>query len=239
MPGSYTEILRDELLPLDGITRLAPARRFTAVYRDGDAADRFFFLTSGLVKIFHRDAEGKEVILRIVTPGELFGEEAFSSTALRDSSAEVLQESVIHSIPREVLLSFAETRPGLWPMISASLASRQQDLERKIELLCLRDVEHRILFSLRHLAQRLRRDGQDADFEIPLSQSELASLIGATRETTSTTLNSLARQGVLKLGRRMLIVPALEPAAAPAGHPADGDAAPAPLSATALAGSNQ
>ncbi len=238
MPGTYSEILRDELLPLEGITRLAQARRFTTIYRDGDAADRFFFLSSGLVKIFHRGGEGKEVILRVVTQGELFGEEAFSEAALRDSSAEILQESVIHSIPRQTLLAFADSRPGFWPMVASALASRQQEMEKKIELLCLRDVEHRILYSLRQLALHLRHAGQDSNFEIPRSQRELASLICATRETTSTTLNALARQGLLRLGRRLLIVPSVD-AALPAspGDAPEHDAPP--LSASALAGSNQ
>ena len=49
-----------------------------------------------------------------------------------------------------------------------------------------------------------------AEYSIPLSQGELASLIGATRETTSTTLNALARKGVIRLGRRQLIVPSID-----------------------------
>ena len=49
-----------------------------------------------------------------------------------------------------------------------------------------------------------------AEYSIPLSQGELASLIGATRETTSTTLNALARRGVIRLGRRQLIVPSID-----------------------------
>jgi CRP/FNR family transcriptional regulator len=48
------------------------------------------------------------------------------------------------------------------------------------------------------------------EYSIPLSQSELASLIGATRETTSTTLNSLARRGLVRLGRRLLVVSSVD-----------------------------
>jgi DNA-binding IclR family transcriptional regulator len=50
----------------------------------------------------------------------------------------------------------------------------------------------------------------NGEYSLPLSQSELASLIGATRETTSTTLNALARRGLIKLGRRLLVVPSAD-----------------------------
>ena len=54
-----------------------------------------------------------------------------------------------------------------------------------------------------------RNDGLQ-EYSIPLSQSELASLIGATRETTSTTLNALARRGLVRLGRRLLVISSMD-----------------------------
>ena len=95
----------------------------------------------------------------------------------------------------------------MWRQLSELLAARERDLEQKVSLLCLYDVECRILHYLGSLASVFgvsATNGQE--YSLPLSQSELASLIGATRETTSTTLNALARRGLVKLGRRLLIV---------------------------------
>ena len=83
-------------------------------------------------------------------------------------------------------------------------------MEKKIELLCLHDVEYRILYYMAELARTFGAKANGSEYSIPLSQGELASLIGATRETTSTTLNTLARRGVIKLGRRQLIVPSVD-----------------------------
>jgi len=210
MATTLTDIFREEVLQLDGVGRFSPSRRFTSIYHRFDPADRIFFVSSGLVKLFNRGKDGKEVILRIVSAGDWFGEDTLTEDPRRGTAAEILQEAVIFSIPRSVLLSFAEGRPGFWHLLASSLSGRQRFAEMKNEMLCTEDVETRIVHFVRTLAQRLKQDGQSSDFMIPLSQSELASLIGATRETTSTTLNMMARKGMLKLGRRLLIVPSIE-----------------------------
>lgn len=212
--NSLASILRNEVVHLEGVSRFAPSRRFASLFSDSSPSDSLYFLDSGLVKLFKRGEDGKEIILRIVAPGELFGEQALSGEETRDArhvSAEVLQEGVIYVIPRAVFLSWCDTRPHVWRLLSETLTARQRELEKKVELLCLQDVEYRILYYLSELATLLgsRNEGLQ-EYSIPLSQSELASLIGATRETTSTTLNSLARRGLVRLGRRLLVISSMD-----------------------------
>lgn len=207
---SLSTTVRNELIPTDGVTKFSPNRRFATLYSEGSPADTIFFLESGLVKIHKRGDEGKEIILQIVGPGELFGEQALGMENTRAVAAEVLHEGVIHVIPRDIFLRFCDSRPEIWRQLAELLVVRKRHLEKKIELLCLRDVEYRILYYLAELASTFgtRADGQE--YSIPLSQGELASLIGATRETTSTTLNALARRGLVKLGRRQLMLASLD-----------------------------
>jgi CRP-like cAMP-binding protein len=202
--------VRTDLIHQDGVTKFSPNRRFATVYSEGSPADTIFFVESGLVKIYKRGEDNKEIILQIVGPGELFGEQALSMESNRTIAAEVLQEGVIYAIPRGLLLGLCERRPELWREISALLLARKRELEKKIELLCLHDVEYRILYYMAELAKVFGAKSNGSEWSIPLSQGELASLIGATRETTSTTLNTLARRGVIRLGRRQLIVPSID-----------------------------
>ncbi|HTW63815.1 MAG TPA: Crp/Fnr family transcriptional regulator [Bryobacteraceae bacterium] len=202
--------VRSELVNLDGVTKFSPNRRFATVYSEGGPSDALFFLDSGLVKILKRGEDNKEIILQIVSPGELFGEQALGVEPARGMAAEVLQEGVIYVIPRDIFLRLCDDHPHLWREISDLLTVRKRQLEKKIELLCLRDVEYRILYYMADLAKTFGARSNGAEYSIPLSQGELASLIGATRETTSTTLNALARRGVIRLGRRQLIVPSID-----------------------------
>ena len=106
-----------------------------------------------------------------------------------------------------VLLGMAMLPAGAVAQVTIQ---RKRDLEKKIELLCMQDVEYRILHYMAELAAAFGSRLETHEYAIPLSQGELASLIGATRETTSTTLNSLARRGLIRLGRRQLILASLD-----------------------------
>jgi CRP/FNR family transcriptional regulator, cyclic AMP receptor protein len=208
--SSIAAVIRSELINLDGVAKFSPNRRFATVYSEGSPLDSLFFLESGLVKILKRGDDNKEIILQIVSPGELFGEQALGTEVARSMAAEVLQEGVIYVIPRDLFVRVCDDHPELWREMSALLTARKRQLEKKIELLCLRDVEYRILYYMADLAKTFGAKSSGAEYSIPLSQGELASLIGATRETTSTTLNALARRGVIRLGRRQLIVPSID-----------------------------
>jgi CRP-like cAMP-binding protein len=207
---SLAAAVRSDLIGQDGVTKFSPNRRFATVYSEGSPADMIFFIESGLVKIYKRGPDSKEIILQIVGPGEVFGEQALGSEPSRTIAAEVLQEGVIYVIPRDIFLRVCEKRPDLWRDISMVLTSRKRQLEKKIELLCLHDVEYRILYYMAELARTFGAKANGSEYAIPLSQGELASLIGATRETTSTTLNTLARRGLIRLGRRQMIVPSVD-----------------------------
>ncbi len=87
------------------------------------------------------------------------------------------------------------------------MLERKLALARKVELLCLHDVEYRVLQFLADLAGLVKPLADGSGSQIPITQLELADLVGATRETTSTTLNQLERRGLIKLSRRMMTVP--------------------------------
>jgi CRP-like cAMP-binding protein len=207
---SLTGSVRSELLHLDGVSKFSPNRRFATIFSEGSPADSMFYVESGLVKLFKRGEESKEIIIDVVSSGALFGEQSLSADGTRNVAAEILQEGAIYVIPRDLFIRFCDDRPTLWRHVADLLVVHKKRLEKKIELLCLNDVEYRILYYLAELASTVGSRLNNQEFSIPLSQGELASLIGATRETTSTTLNALARRGLIRLGRRQLIVISLD-----------------------------
>jgi CRP/FNR family cyclic AMP-dependent transcriptional regulator len=208
--SSIAAIVRAELLHQDGVIKFAPNRRFATLYSEGSPADSVLFLESGLVKICKRGEEAKEIILQIVAPGDLFGEQALGFETTRAAAAEVLQEGSIYLFPKDLFMRFCDSRPDMWRHIAQLLVHRKRDLEKKIELLCMHDVEYRILHYMAELAATFGAKLDGHEYALPLSQGELASLIGATRETTSTTLNLLARRGLVRLGRRQLVLASLD-----------------------------
>jgi CRP/FNR family cyclic AMP-dependent transcriptional regulator len=208
---ALSTLIRNELLHADGVRKLPDTRRLTNLPANDAVSESLFFLDSGFVKVIQRSEDGKEIILSIVGPGELFAEHTLLFSGPRAFTAEILQEGSIYEIPRAVFLEFARQYPETWQLMWEVALQRQLEAEQKIALLCLEDVEFRLLYYLGKLAPPFASPANDQEeYSLPLSQSELASLVGATRETTSTTLNHLSRQGLLRLGRRLVTVRSLE-----------------------------
>ena len=201
-------LVTEQLLRTDGVQRLTPCRRSTVLFRTGDAATHVFYVESGLVKILREGSDGRDLLITIVRGGELFGEESLFFDAPRETRAEMLTDGVVYSIPAVVFTQTLRDTPHSWELVAGLQARRKRALERKLDLLFLRDVEQRILRTLLELAEIY--GGAESRFTVQLSQSEVANLIGATRETTSTTLNAMARRGVISLGRRIITVPSIE-----------------------------
>lgn len=205
--SSLESAIRSNALTATEVTRLASLRRSTALFSQDQPADSVYWIEEGLVKLTRTNHRGGRIILTVRGPGQLVGEEALADTRPPYSAeAEVLVLATLYRIPREVLNRALAGSAELTSAVVTYLLERRLALAQKVELLCLHDVEYRILHYLGELSELVSAsDGEG--HQIPITQLELADLIGATRETTSTTLNQLERRGLVKLSRRMLTVP--------------------------------
>jgi CRP/FNR family transcriptional regulator len=178
------------------------------VFSQGETADSLYYVDEGLLKLTRRNKTGGRIILTIRGPGHLVGEEAVAESApTYYTEADVLTTATLYKVPRETLNRAIATSPEFSAALINYLLERRMALAEKVELLCLHDVEYRILHYLAELSHIVKSEPDAEGYQLPITQLELADLIGATRETTSTTLNQLERRGLLKLSRRMLTVP--------------------------------
>jgi CRP/FNR family transcriptional regulator len=176
------------------------------VYLAGGPSETLFFVDSGFVRLMRR-ASDKAALISIIGPGQLFGEQALYGQDSRISSAEVLQDGFVYEIPRSLFVQFCESHPDMWRYLSELLAMRTRELEERIARVCLSPIELRILEYLSSLSNTFEVAVADTEpYSLPLSQTELAQIIGATREATCTTLNVLARKGLVKLNHRLITV---------------------------------
>ena len=186
-------------------------KRSIVLFTQGQLADSLYFLESGLIKLTRKNEVGGRIILIIRGAGDLLGEETLGSeNAVLTSEAEVITTASIYRIPRSALHRLLSREPELAAELFAYLVENRNTLAEKVELLCLHDVEYRILHYIGKLCGIAPRPVDGSGYQIPITQLELADLIGATRETTSTVLNQLERRGLLQLSRRMLTVSSLE-----------------------------
>ncbi len=205
---SLASAVQSTLLSASDVTRLTALRRSTAVFSQDQIADSVYYIEDGLIKLTRTNGLGGRIILGVCGAGHIIGEEVLAEASQTYyTEAEVLTQANLCRIPRETLLRAFAGNPELAEALLDYVLQRKLALARKVELLCLHDVEYRILHYLAELSKLVKPNEDGEGYQLPITQLELADLIGATRETTSTTLNQLERRGLVKLSRRLLTIP--------------------------------
>jgi CRP-like cAMP-binding protein len=196
--------VRSVLLSASEVGPLLRLRRDTILFEQKQDAKGLFLIESGLVKLIRNSPNGSKVILAIAGACQLVGEEALV-LGERTYAADVvcLTEVTGYQIPLETVKRLFAIPEMANALMSYALFRDRERIDR-IEMLSLYDVEHRILHGLAELAQMVKPNTGGSTYPIPMTQLEIASFIGATRETTSTTLSLLQDRQLVRLGRRMV-----------------------------------
>ena len=207
MEPSLATLAEQVLTPLQEVTLLSSLKRATRLFSQGEAAESVYFVKTGLLKLTRANQEGDRIILAVSGPNQVIGIEGMiNDSAVYYTDAEALTPCTVVRVPREVLKRAAAEQPQLSSALLLTIIDQKHKLAEKVELLCLHDVEHRILHYLAELAELVAPEDDGGGHQLPITQLEFADLIGATRETTSTTLNQLERRGLIKLSRRLLTI---------------------------------
>ena len=171
-----------------------------AVFRVGDPGTRVYFLESGRVKIYQPADSGREVILWFCLPGEIFGLAEVARGGGRVVAAQACEASSVLVVPEEAFRAFILARPQAALLSMQVLSARLRGLSDVLVNLVADDVDTRIAKLILRLSARYgRRDGQVIHLDIPLTHQEIADMVGSTRQTVTSTLSRLKRQGVLSI----------------------------------------
>ncbi|MBX9602375.1 MAG: Crp/Fnr family transcriptional regulator [Bryobacteraceae bacterium] len=189
--------------------RIRYGRNSPPVFEQAEDCQSVYFVEAGFVKLLRKIPDGLDALTGLAGPGDLFGEEALFGASRRFCTAIPMLPGSAISVPSPEFRAWVGEMGAAWPDVWKGAMQRQEFLLRKIELLCTHDVEYRMLCWLGDLGARFA-DGEGCAAVLPLTQLDLAQLIGATRETTSTRLNLLARRGLLQLRRGSIEIPSLE-----------------------------
>ncbi|MGC8627788.1 MAG: Crp/Fnr family transcriptional regulator [Acidimicrobiales bacterium] len=179
----------------EALSRVAKAastahlERNEVLFEQGDEADALFVLCSGRIGIGRRSPDGRESLVALMEPGDLFGEMPLFDQAERSASARALERSDVLRIGFEVVRSELEARPELlWDVVEL-LARRLRATDDALADAMLLDVTGRTAKRLLELA------GSSDEFNLPITQEELAGLVGASRERVNKALAAFVRLG--------------------------------------------
>lgn len=198
----------DRLMQMQSMIRHSEVPKRQIIYFPKEPSQTIFFLKKGRVKISKVDEEGREVILDIVEPGEVFGELSLTGSEKREHMAVAMDDALICAVRKEDFEEILRQNPDLNLQLTRELSARLQEFQSKVEDLTFKDVTTRVVTFLIRYAERFGKHLPDATYVKPfLSHEEIAQLTASSRQTVTSILDDLRKKGLIDFKRNFLKVP--------------------------------
>ncbi|KHL15098.1 CRP-like cAMP-binding protein [Mumia flava] len=182
-------------------------RRSEVLFHEGDEGDRLYIVTDGKIKLGRSSADGRENLLAILGPGQMFGELSLFDPGPRSATATAVTECELESLGHDELTKWLEEHPNVSRALLGQLASRLRRTNDVVADLVFSDVPGRVAKALMDLSNRFGRKADDGiHVHHDLTQEELAQLVGASRETVNKALADFAMRGWLRLEPRSVVI---------------------------------
>lgn len=192
----------DELLHLASCATETHYRRGQIVFAAGDTADALFVVVDGRLKVIAGTPSGDELLLDVVGPGSTLGELSLADGGRRSATVEALEDAVALRVDREAVRQLARQRPAVAEHIVVALARVVRRLTGAAADLVFLDVPRRLAKFL--LEQQ--DESRSQVIEMPLSQRDIASKIGGSRQTVNQALRDFERRGWITTEGRTITV---------------------------------
>ncbi len=178
------------------------------ICRQGDEGHTVFYLVKGFVKLSRVTENGDQLTTAILTEGDVFGASFIGTTGtmIEDTAMAKGPIRVFRVKPEEFRNLVSQHSNIAWELIMR-LTSRQLQVYHKMESILFKEVRARVAETILELAGAYGENCHHGyELDIPLNQSELADLVGASRPVVSTILNKLRTQDILEYGREYICI---------------------------------
>jgi CRP/FNR family transcriptional regulator len=163
------------------------------VLLEGAPSSVLYVVQAGRLKLFKTSARGREQVLRLLRPGDMFNEVAVFDDGPNPASAQAIEDCTLYLLRRRDLLRFVAQRPGIALAITRTFARRLREAMTLVEDLSFRDVTSRLA--------KILLEGHDGTSTPRLTQELLAAMAGSRREVVGRALKALSQEGAVKLER--------------------------------------
>ena len=191
------------------LTELETVRfpRGTTIFNEGEPGDRLYIIIDGKVKLARHSSDGRENLLTIMGPSDMFGELSIFDPGPRTSSAVCVTEVTAASMNSDLLHQWIDDHPDTSAQLLRMLARRLRRTNNSLADLIFTDVPGRVAKALLQLANRFgTQEGANLRVTHDLTQEEIAQLVGASRETVNKALAEFAHRGWIRLEGKSVVI---------------------------------
>ena len=186
---------------IEALARIAQEERHRArayVFMEGDPARWFYLVKAGHVKILRHSKTGKDVVLELLGPGEVFGGVAVIEKRPYPAAAQATEPTMVVKIPAEPMIALADRYPTFIKEMALMIGRRLRAAHDSVKSLAVDPVEARLAAALLRLAEREGTPGRDGlTLPFHLTRQSLADMSGTTVETTIRVVSRWLKEGLL------------------------------------------
>jgi CRP-like cAMP-binding protein len=199
----FRDLPEPELAGLSRQVTRRTHRRGDLIFSNGEPGDGLYIVQAGQVAITRQNPQGDELILGVMEPGEYFGELALFDDAPRSASASSATDGTLLFLSRRAFREFMARHPEALFSCLTIIVERLRRCTDLADEIALLDIRTRIARRLLRLAREvgLEPDGRAPQTSLQITQRQLASMVGATRESVNKHLNALQDDSIVRLGR--------------------------------------
>ena len=204
----FRDLTVEQLDVLAGGLQTRRYRRGEAIFHQGDPGDALYVVLTGRVKIASPSNSGVEAILTTLRPGEFFGSLALLDGSPRSASAVAVEPTETLILPRPTFRRLLDESPSIRDHVFAELAHELRRLTNHVEELHFLDITGRLAARLARLAeeQGMPAGGGEIRLAGPITQGELAAMVGSTRQSVNKLLGYFVDDGLIRFEKDTLIV---------------------------------
>ena len=185
--------------------------RSGVIFSEGEPGDRMYVILDGKVKLGQTSPDGRESLLAVLGPGEVFGELSLFDPGPRTATATAVTDTVVVGLGHSDLRPWLTGRPEVAEALLQALAQRLRRTNEALADLVFSDVPGRVAKQLLELADKFGQPGPDGVLvHHDLTQEELAQLVGASRETVNKALADFTQRGWIEVDQRQVLLMDME-----------------------------
>ena len=181
--------------------------RSGVIFSEGEPGDRMYVILDGKVKLGQTSPDGRESLLAVLGPGEVFGELSLFDPGPRTATATAVTDTIVVGLGHGDLRPWLTGRPEVAEALLQALAQRLRRTNEALADLVFSDVPGRVAKQLLELADKFGQPGPDGVLvHHDLTQEELAQLVGASRETVNKALAEFTQRGWIEVDQRQVLL---------------------------------
>ena len=203
----FSGLATEEISEIRNIILTGKYEKGKILFIEGESGEAVYFVKKGKIKIYKSDIEGREYILHIFGPGQIFAEAVLLEGGPYPASAVAVEDSVVGMIKNRDLEDLLKKNTEIALKIIKIMSHRLRESQDKIKNLVFKDTYARTACALHRMSlEHGTKTAKGIEVQLPITRAELGAIVGTSRETVTRMLSEMHRKGIINMDRQKITV---------------------------------